>query len=132
MVPLSLPAAPKISSGSFGRVFRADDPRTGRVVAVKVLRRRWSEDQDKIDLFIREGKVGLTLKHPNIVEILAVNQDAATRQYYIVMEFVEGGNLREILQIRKKLERRTRRCASSRTPRPAWPTPTRAASPTAT
>jgi serine/threonine protein kinase len=93
----------KIQSGSFGRVFRADDPRTGRVVAVKVLRRRWSEDQQRIDLFIREGKVGLTLKHPNIVEVLAISRDASTGQYYIVMEFVEGGNLREILQIRKKL-----------------------------
>lgn len=93
----------KISSGSFGRVFRADDPRTGRVVAVKVLRRRWSEDQARIDLFIREGKVGLTLKHPNIVEVLAINRDASSGQYYLVMEFVEGGNLREILQIRKKL-----------------------------
>jgi serine/threonine protein kinase len=94
----------KISSGSFGRVFRADDPRTGRVVAVKVLRRRWSEDQQRIDLFIREGKVGLTLKHPNIVEVLAISQDTATGSYYIAMEFVEGGNLREILQIRKSLE----------------------------
>ncbi len=93
----------KIASGSFGRVFRADDPRGGRVVAVKVLRRRWSEDQQRIDLFIREGKVGLTLKHPNIVEVLAINHDASSGQYYIVMEFVEGGNLREILQIRKKL-----------------------------
>ncbi len=93
----------KISSGSFGRVFRAEDPRTGRVVAVKVLRRRWSEDQARIDLFIREGRVGLTLKHPNIVEVLAINQDLASRQYYIAMEFVEGGNLREILQIRKTL-----------------------------
>jgi serine/threonine protein kinase len=93
----------KISSGSFGRVFRADDPRSGRIVAVKVLRRRWSEDQQRIDLFLREGKVGLTLKHPNIVEVLAINRDPSSGQYYLVMEFVEGGNLREILQIRKKL-----------------------------
>ena len=40
----------------------------------------------------------MTLQHPNIVEILAVNQDRASKQYYIVMEFVEGGNLRDILQ----------------------------------
>ena len=92
----------KISSGSFGRVFRADDPRTGRVVAVKVLRRRWSEDRQRIDLFIREGKVGLTLKHPNIVEVLAINQEPTSGQYYLIMEFVEGGNLREILEIRNK------------------------------
>src|SRR5204862_402483 len=67
------------------------------------LRRRWSDKQDRIDLFEREGKVGLKLKHDNIVEVIAVNKDPATNQYYIVMEFVEGGNLREILQIRKKL-----------------------------
>src|SRR5262245_15604041 len=86
----------KIQSGSFGRVFRADDPRTGRVVAVKVLRRRWSEDPHAIELFEREGRQGMSLKHPNIVEILAVGRDIATGQYYIAMEFVEGGNTREI------------------------------------
>jgi CheY-like chemotaxis protein len=93
----------KIASGSFGRVFRADDPRSGRVVAIKVLRRRWSDDPRHIEKFLHEGKIGLTLKHPNIVEVLAISQDAASQQYYIVMEFVEGGNLREILAIRKKL-----------------------------
>jgi CheY-like chemotaxis protein len=93
----------KIASGSFGRVFRADDPRSGRVVAIKVLRHRWSEDKQHIDQFVREGKVGLSLRHPNIVEVLAIAQDASSQQYYIVMEFVEGGNLREILAIRKKL-----------------------------
>jgi tRNA A-37 threonylcarbamoyl transferase component Bud32/DNA-binding NarL/FixJ family response regulator len=93
----------KIQSGSFGRVYRAVDPRDGRVVAVKVLRRRWSENEQRIEMFIREGKVGLMLKHPNIVEVLAINRDPSSGQYYIVMEFVEGGNLREILQIRKKL-----------------------------
>ena len=36
--------------------------------------------------------------------MLNVSQDLVTKQYYIVMEFVEGGNLREILNIRKKLE----------------------------
>lgn len=89
----------KIQSGSFGRVYRAVDPRDGRVVAVKVLRRRWSENEQRIEMFIREGKVGLMLKHPNIVEVLAINRDPSSLQYYIVMEFVEGGNLREILQI---------------------------------
>jgi serine/threonine protein kinase len=94
----------KIASGSFGRVFRADDPHTGVVVAIKVLRRRWSEEQRTIGLFEREGKVGRSLQHPNIVQILAVDRDPTSAQYYIVMEFVEGGNLRDFLAIRKKLE----------------------------
>jgi serine/threonine protein kinase len=94
----------KIASGSFGRVFRADDPRTGADVAVKVLRKRWSEDPHKVELFEREGRVGMSMHHPNIVRILAVNQDRATGQYFIVMDFVEGGNLRDFLAIRKRLE----------------------------
>jgi len=94
----------RIAAGSFGRVYRADNPRTGEIVAVKVLRKRWAEDNRKIELFEREGKVGLSMQHPNIVRILAVNRDPATAQYYLVMEFVEGGNLKDFLSIRKKLE----------------------------
>jgi tRNA A-37 threonylcarbamoyl transferase component Bud32/CheY-like chemotaxis protein len=94
----------KIQSGSFGRVFRGQAESDGRVVAVKVLRRRWSDDQQRIDLFQREARVGMSLRHPNIVEILAMNVDRAAGQYYIVMEFVEGWNLREMLSTRKKLE----------------------------
>ncbi|HEX4591774.1 MAG TPA: serine/threonine-protein kinase, partial [Gemmataceae bacterium] len=94
----------KIASGSFGRVFRADDPQTGSIVAIKVLRKRWSEDPHKVELFEREGRVGMSMHHPNIVRILAVNKDKPTGQYFIVMEFVEGGNLRDFLAIRKRLD----------------------------
>lgn len=94
----------KIASGSFGRVYRGDDPRTGQIVAVKVLRRRWTEDPKRVESFEREGRIGMTLEHPNIVRLLAVNKDAATGQHFIVMEFVEGDNLKNILNIRKKLE----------------------------
>ena len=93
----------KVASGSFGRVYRADDPSSGRVLAIKVLRKKWSEDKHKIELFMREAKVGMSLRHPNIVEIIAVNHEKKSNQYYIVMEFVEGGNLRDFLTIRKKL-----------------------------
>lgn len=93
----------KIASGSFGRVYRGDDPRTGQVVAIKVLRNKWTVDKQKVDLFHREGKLGMTIRHPNIVSVLAVNQDAQTGQYFIVMEFVEGGSLRDLINIRKKI-----------------------------
>jgi eukaryotic-like serine/threonine-protein kinase len=94
----------KIASGSFGRVYRAGEVASGRVVAIKVLRRKWSEDQHNIELFEREGKLGMSMKHPNVVEILSVSRDAVSKQYFIVMEFVEGGNLRDLLKSRKKLE----------------------------
>jgi serine/threonine protein kinase len=93
----------KIASGSFGRVYRGDDPRTGQIVAIKVLRHKWTMDKQKVDLFVREGKLGMSIRHPNIVSVLAVGQDNKTGQYYIVMEFVEGGNLRDLIHIRKKI-----------------------------
>lgn len=93
----------KISAGTFGRVYRADNAGTGEIVAIKVLRKRWADDQRKIGLFEREGKVGLGMQHPNIVRILAVNKDVKNGQYFIIMEFVEGGNLKEFLHGRKKL-----------------------------
>lgn len=94
----------KIASGSFGRVYRGADPATGQTVAIKVLRKKWTEDKRRVELFEREGRLGLSITHPNIVQILAVSRDANTGQYFIVMEFVEGGNLRDILTIRRKLE----------------------------
>jgi serine/threonine protein kinase len=94
----------KVASGSFGRVYRGDDPRTGQIVAVKVLRNKWTMDKQKVDLFMREGKLGLAIRHPNITSVLAVNQDSKTGQYFLVMEFIEGGNLRDLINIRKKLE----------------------------
>ena len=51
------------------------------------------------------------MRHANIVQILAVNRDNACKQHYIVMEFVEGGNLRDFLSIREKARRRPRPCA---------------------
>lgn len=94
----------KIASGSFGRVYRADEPSTGRVVAIKVLRNRWSENKDIVELFEREGRVGMSLRQSNIVEIISVGKEPGTNSYYIVMEFVEGGNLRDILAIRKTFD----------------------------
>lgn len=94
----------KIASGSFGRVYRGDDPRTGQVVAIKVLRKRHTEDQKRVEAFEREGRIGMSIEHPNIVRILAVSKDGSTGQYFLVMEFVEGGTLRDLLAIRKKIE----------------------------
>jgi serine/threonine protein kinase len=58
----------------------------------------------------------MTIRHPNIVSVLAVNQDSKTGQYFIVMEFIEGGNLRDLLVGQKKLSleqsvRYTEECA---------------------
>jgi serine/threonine-protein kinase len=89
-----------IGAGTFARVFRAVHKETGRVVAVKVLRRRHRDQVVQVEQFLREGRMGLQLRHPNIVTIHEIENDP--RSPYLVMEFVEGETLREILKIRTK------------------------------
>lgn len=88
-------------SGTFARVYRAVETSTGRIVAVKVLRKRFRDNKDNREEFVREGEIGSTLRHPNIVPIFEVNKNPVAP--YIVMEFVEGQNLRAFVRSRKKL-----------------------------
>ena len=89
-----------VSAGSFARVYRAVDSRNGRVVALKVLRKRFSEDPNQCDQFLREGEMGRSLRHPNIVPIHEACSHG--KSHFLVMEFVEGHNLRDFLKTRKK------------------------------
>ncbi len=91
-----------VGSGTFARVYRAVHRDTGQVVALKVLRNRYSENRAQASLFVREGRVGCVLRHPNIVPIYEVVSHRKT--HFLVMEFIEGRNLREFVRIRKKLE----------------------------
>lgn len=91
-----------IGAGTFARVYRSVHTESGRVAAVKVLRRRHRSEPEQVEQFMRESKVGLTLRHPNIVSITEVDPDP--RNPYMVMEFVEGQTLRELLQIRKRID----------------------------
>ncbi len=91
-----------IASGSFARVFRSENLETGQIVAVKVLRNRWNNDPDTIDLFRREAELGQRLKHPNIVPIYEIGYESGN--HFFTMEFIQGGNLRDFVQIRKQIE----------------------------
>ncbi len=76
-----------IGAGTFARVYRAVHRETKRVVAVKVLRRRHRDQVAQVEQFLREGRMGLDLRHPNIVTIFEIQNDPRTP--YLVMEFVE-------------------------------------------
>lgn len=91
-----------IGAGTFARVYRAAKGSEGEVFAIKVLRKRFRDEVAQLDQFLREGRMGLRLKHPNIVTLYDVVPDV--RNPYMVMEFVEGQTLRELVQIRGKLE----------------------------
>jgi len=88
-----------VGSGTFARVYRAVDRRSGQIVALKVLRRRCHEKPEQCEQFSQEGRLGMTLRHPNIVPIYDVGEENGT--LYLVMEFIEGRNLREFVKIRK-------------------------------
>ncbi|MBN1588376.1 MAG: protein kinase [Pirellulales bacterium] len=91
-----------VGAGSFARVYRAVHQHTGEVVAVKVLRKRYSEKPADYKAFVREGLLGKSLRHKNIVRIYRVTSQKQV--HFIVMEFVEGRNLRQFIKIRKKIE----------------------------
>jgi len=77
-----------VGTGTFSRVYRAVHQQTGQIVAIKVLRARFSDNRAQASLFDREGRVGCALRHPNIVPIYEVVSDRRT--HFLVMEFIEG------------------------------------------
>lgn len=89
------------ASGSFARVWRACSVVDGEMVGLKVLRQRWAKDPKVVAQFRREAELCKKLRHKNIVPIYDVLSDNG--YHFFTMEFVEGGNLRDFLAIRKKL-----------------------------
>ena len=89
------------ASGSFARVYRGCNLRNGKMLGLKVLRQRWAKDPKAVQEFHREAELGKSLKHENIVPIFDVGQSGD--HHYLTMEFIEGGNLRDFINIRKKL-----------------------------
>ena len=85
------------SPGSFGHLTAS----SGEIVALKVLRNRYCKEPEQAAQFIREGKLGMLLRHPNVVPIYQVVSQGTL--HFLVMEFVEGWNLRDLVKIRKKL-----------------------------
>ncbi|MCL7455479.1 MAG: serine/threonine protein kinase, partial [Anaerolineae bacterium] len=85
-----------LGRGSMGDVYRATDTRTGELVAVKALDPRVvARDPGILERFVREGEALRQLDHPNIVRMVAAVEDGG--QHYLVMEYVAGGSLQDLL-----------------------------------
>jgi serine/threonine protein kinase len=89
------------ASGSFARVFRACSIKDGRMIGLKLLRQRWAGDPQTVAEFHREADLCIKLRHKNIVPIYDVANQGD--YHYLTMEFVEGGNLRDFVNIRKSI-----------------------------
>nr|WP_044200749.1 Stk1 family PASTA domain-containing Ser/Thr kinase [Oscillochloris trichoides] len=85
----------KIGEGGMARVYLGRDLRLNRRVAIKIPHRHMSDDADFLDRFRHEAQAAAILAHPNIVDVYDVGQDGDI--HYIVMEYVEGIDLKTLI-----------------------------------
>src|SRR5262245_13663575 len=91
----------ELGRGAMGAVFRARDPKIDRTVAIKTIAIPGASSQDAEhfrERFFREAEAAGRLSHPGIVTIFDVGEEPVTRSPYIVMEYVKGQTLDQLLQ----------------------------------
>jgi serine/threonine-protein kinase len=86
----------KLGQGAMATVYKARQVSLDRIVAVKVLPKRLSENQEFVDRFYREGRAAAQLNHPNIVQAIDVGE--AGGYHYFVMEFIDGQTVYDLFQ----------------------------------
>lgn len=92
----------RIGFGGMGRVYAGQHLRLSRPIAVKVLQSKFSSNPDAVERFRHEARSASALGHPNIVQVFDFNQ-SEDRHWYIVMELLEGEDLRAMLKREKRL-----------------------------
>lgn len=95
-------ATEKIGSGGMADVYKAVDEVLGRTVAVKVLHPRYASDPNFVARFRQEAQAAANLSHPNIVNMYDWGRDGDV--YYIVMEYVNGTDLKSLVAERGPLD----------------------------
>ena len=93
----------QIGKGGMGEVYLAKHKTLGIFRALKVLPKSADDKADQYDRFIREAKLASEIRHPNVVGVMDVETDSATGFSYIIMEYVDGGSLRNSLTASKRL-----------------------------
>ncbi|HEX3358328.1 MAG TPA: serine/threonine-protein kinase [Tepidisphaeraceae bacterium] len=87
----------KLGKGAMATVYKARQNSLDRIVAIKVLPRKNSENVDFVERFHKEGKAAARLAHNNIVQAIDVGT-TAENWHYFVMEYIEGKTLYDIMQ----------------------------------
>src|SRR5713101_845947 len=82
----------KIGAGGMGEVYRAQDTKLDRKVALKILPGELASNRDRMERFVREAKSAAALNHPNIAHVYEIGASDGT--HYIAMEFIDGETLR--------------------------------------
>ena len=92
-IPLSL-----IGEGGMGKIFKAKAKYTGKIVALKILKPEYMEDETLKDRFFREAEVVAALDHPNIVKLYSCAPDMRHNTIFMAMELLQGRSLFELLR----------------------------------
>jgi serine/threonine protein kinase len=87
-----------LGHGYFGIVYLAYDKRLERRVAVKVLRQNWQQDPEVRARFWQEARIAADFRHPNLVAIYELPELPNDQGHAIVMEFLDGGTLHDLVQ----------------------------------
>lgn len=94
----------RLGKGGMARVYLAEDESLDRQVAIKILADRHSDDPHFVERFQREARAAARLNHPNLVQIYDQAQVDGTS--YIVMEYVEGETLKDLIRREAPLDPR--------------------------
>ena len=92
----------RLGAGGMGEVWKAEDPRLGRTVAIKILSPKIAADRDAIPRLQREARTAAQLYHPNIATIHSIEEDEG--RHFIVMEYVPGDPLKKVMHDRRLTE----------------------------
>src|SRR5207248_9735554 len=87
-----------VGSGGMSSVYRAHDRLLDRKVALKILHEQYTEDADYVERFRREARAVAALSHPNIVTV--IDRGEHENRQFIVFEYVEGENLKRLIERR--------------------------------
>lgn len=91
----------KIGTGGMSDVYRAKDHKLNRMVAMKILRQEFAENENFVSKFRTEAQAAAGLMHPNIVNVYDVGDENGV--YYIVMELVDGITLKKYIEEKNRL-----------------------------
>ncbi|MEE1114856.1 MAG: Stk1 family PASTA domain-containing Ser/Thr kinase [Eubacterium sp.] len=91
----------RIGSGGMADVYKAQDRKLNRLVAVKVMKAEFREDTSFVSKFTKEAQAAAKLSHPNVVNVYDVGEDRGL--YFIVMELIEGITLKNYIAKKGKL-----------------------------
>lgn len=89
------------AEGGMSMIYKAHDVVLDRVVAIKILNEKYSQDEQRIAQFEQEARITASISHPNVVRVLSVGWEYG--RLYIVMEMVIGSSLEQIIESEKSI-----------------------------